>query len=240
MKSAIIIMAKAPVAGTVKTRLEPFLSPEQCAALAECFLRDTIEKTKKLRVQLIIAHTPPEQRSRFDRFEDQKTILHEQRGNDLGERIYSAFQFAFKQNFQAVVMIGTDSPTFPLKFIEQAFEFLEINADAVLGKTIDGGFYLIGLRGRGRALRKEIFECVQWSSPETFSRTKENILRLKLSLKELPDWYDVDEPEDLKRLEKEFNQDESIQKISPQTFKWLAQNLGAGPPAAAAAADTEK
>ena len=74
-------------------------------------------------------------------------------------------------------MIGTDSPTFPRKFIENAFEFLE-NSDAVLGESEDGGYYLIGLK----KLKKEIFESVTWSSPETFEQTARNIEKLRLKI----------------------------------------------------------
>ena len=84
--------------------------------------------------------------------------------------MFNAFKFVFEQKTDAVVMIGTDSPTFPIDYIEQAFEFLETNSDVVLGKTEDGGFYLIGLR----KLPERIFENVEWSSPATFEQIFEN------------------------------------------------------------------
>ena len=117
-------------------------------------------------------------------------------------------------------MIGTDSPTFPFDFIEQAFEFLETNSDVVLGKTEDGGFYLIGLR----KLEKEIFENVAWSSPDTFDRVFENVHRLNLHLREVPAWYDVDEPADLEKLNAEILHNKNAQRRAPETFalirKW--------------------
>lgn len=221
-------MAKAPVAGTVKTRLEPLLSGKQCAALAECFLRDTVEKTKALNKPLIIAYAPPEGRGFFDKFKNHEITVHEQYGDDLGEKIYSTFNSVFERGFDSVVMIGTDSPTFPPEFVEEAFDLFDSGADAVLGKTLDGGFYLVGLLRK--IVRKEIFENIEWSSPRTFLQTKENILRLKLNLKEIADWYDVDEPEDLKRLAGEFEQNESTRKTAPRTFEWVKQNLGTPSP----------
>ena len=110
-------------------------------------------------------------------------------------------------------MIGTDSPTFPAQFITQAFEMLS-ETDAVLGETADGGFYLIGLR----KLKKEIFETIEWSSPKTFEQTARNIENLNLKLSFLPNWYDVDTPDDLKRLKKDLSKNPSI---APKTFEFL-------------------
>lgn len=217
MKTAIIIMAKVPEAGKVKTRLQPRLSPGQAAKFAECLLQDTIAKTAGRQDHLIIAYTPAGRRGFFDQFSQQKFIYTPQKGSDLGERMFNAFDFAFAQKMDSVVMIGTDSPTFPPEFIDQAFEFLE-NTDAVLGETEDGGYYLIGLK----TLIKEIFENVQWSSPETFKQTAENIRKLGLNMARLPKWYDVDEPEDLERLKIELVENS---ELAPKTAGWMKDNV---------------
>jgi len=221
MKRAVIIMAKAPLAGTVKTRLQPHLSAEECARLAACFLHDAISKAKTLKNQLILAYSPAGEIDYFRGFADEKTSFVEQKGDNLGEKMFSAFEFAFAQNVEAAVMVGTDSPTFPADFIEQAFEFLEINSDAVLGKTEDGGFYLIGLRKPDA----RIFEAVRWSSPQAFARVRENIMNLNWHLREVPSWYDVDEAKDLEQLKNEFLNNKNAQKRAPQTFEWITQNI---------------
>jgi glycosyltransferase A (GT-A) superfamily protein (DUF2064 family) len=113
----------------------------------------------------------------------------------------------------------------PLEFIEKALDFLEKNADAVLGKTTDGGFYLIGLR----QLERLIFEKVEWSSAKTFEQTARNIIDLGWQLKKTPDWYDVDEPKDLIKLAEEFKQEKSSRKLAPETFIWLKQNVQENP-----------
>jgi rSAM/selenodomain-associated transferase 1 len=220
MKRAIIIMAKVPAAGNVKTRLQPFLSPAQCAGFAVCLLQDTIKKAESLPHRVIIAYTPPENRDFFDEFCNQDTIFVAQAGADLGERIFSAFHAAFLQKFDSVVMIGTDSPTFPADFIEQAFEFLETNSDIVLGKTADGGLYLIGLRN---PVKKEIFENVAWSTDKTFEHICRNIENSNLRLREVPDWYDIDEKNDLNRLIKEFLHNENAKRRAPHTFNWIKE-----------------
>lgn len=213
-------MAKVPLAGNVKTRLQPYLSPAQCAGFAESLLRDTIIKAESLPHQLIISFTPPEKREFLDEFIKRNTFVVAQSGADLGERMFNAFRFAFERKFDSVVMIGTDSPTFPVDFIEQAFGFLETNSDVALGKTADGGFYLIGLR---KAVRKEIFENVAWSSEKTFEQVCRNIKNLDLRLREVPDWYDVDEENDFNQLKEEFLRSENAKKRAPHTFDWIKQ-----------------
>jgi glycosyltransferase A (GT-A) superfamily protein (DUF2064 family) len=131
--------------------------------------------------------------------------------------MFNAFKFAFSNDSDAVVMIGTDSPTFPADHIEQAFEFLELETDVVLGKTEDGGFYLIGLR----KLDTQIFENVSWSSDETFEQVWENIMDLGLHLREVPSWYDVDEPEDLEKLLYEITHNENARRRAMKTFEYL-------------------
>ncbi len=209
-------MAKVPEAGKVKTRLQPRLTPGQSAAFAECLLHDTIAKVAGKQDHLIIAYSPADGRDFFDQFSKHKIIYIPQKGLNLGERMFNAFDFAFAQKMDSVVMIGTDSPTFPPEFIDQAFGFLE-NTDAVLGETEDGGYYLIGLK----TLKLEIFENVEWSSPETFKQTAENMRMLGLSVSLLPRWYDVDEPEDFERLKIELL---GIDNAAQNTAQWLSKN----------------
>ena len=206
-------MTKVPVAGNVKTRLQPHLTAEQCATLAACFLSDTVSKIESLQIPLIIAFAPVEQRQNLLKILPEEQILVEQTGANLGEKMFNAFQFAFSQNIDAVVMIGTDSPTFPGEFITRAFEKLS-KSDAVIGRTTDGGFYLIGLR----ILRKEIFAAVEWSSPQTFEQTAQNIEKLHLKLARLPDWYDVDTPDDLDVLRADLAKNPDA---APQTFEFI-------------------
>ena len=217
MKCSIVIMAKVPRAGNVKTRLQPFLSPEQSVALSEAFLEDAINKAENQTEELIIAFSPPDERDYFIKFKNDNFLLVEQAGKNLGEKMFNAFEFAFSRNSDAVVMIGTDSPTFPAAFIEQAFEKLRIS-DAVLGETADGGFYLIGLR----TSNKKIFADVEWSSAATFEQTAANIKNTGLKLSLIPDWFDVDLPADLVELQKTPPAD---QVIAPKTFQWLNNNM---------------
>jgi len=212
MKRGIIMMAKVPEPGKVKTRLQPYLTPEQSAAFAKCLLQDTISKAKTFENKLIVAYSPIERRDFFDSLKHHNVVLFAQTGETLGERIFNAFEFAFKNELDSILMIGTDSPTFPGDFLSTAFQILE-QKDSVLGETEDGGFYLIGLR----KLDWRIFENVEWSSEKTFEQTRNNLEKIGFSFAELPIWYDVDEPKDLERLRKDAN----LQEFAPKTYMWL-------------------
>lgn len=214
MKKTIVIMTKVPQAGEVKTRLQPFLSAEQSAEISVCFLQDAEQKAKTVAQNLVIAFSPSENQNLLTDILQSEPILVGQIGKNLGERMFHAFEFAFSRESDAVVMIGTDSPTMPSEFINLAFDFLQTEADVVLGETEDGGFYLIGLRKS----EKRIFANVEWSSPKTFEQTKRNIERLNLSLGELPGFYDVDKPEDLRRLKRELTMNP---QIAPKTAGFL-------------------
>lgn len=209
-------MTKVPSAGNVKTRLASVISPAECEKLAAAFLQDAAAKANAACENVFIAFTPPHAADKLNAFLPAAQSF-PQTGDDLGERMLNAFQLVFAKGFAEVVMIGTDSPTFPIDYFEQAFEYLETNSEIVLGRTADGGFYLVGLR----VLRREIFESVVWSSRETFEQVYRNVQNLGLHLRETPSWYDVDEPPDLNKLKTEILHNANAQRRAPHTFEWI-------------------
>lgn len=216
----LIVMAKYPQEGKVKTRLSPFLSASQAAQLAMCFLKDTLKKAEKLNIKLIVAFSPAESFSDFSTIVSKSTILIEQAGDSLGERINNAFKFAFECNFSPIVMMGTDSPTFPTTEIEKALKLLN-ETECVFGVTQDGGFYLVGLN----QFLPDIFENVEWSSSRTLADCLQNArLILGNEPKFVGDWFDVDEPSDLVKLFKEFLTNKEFFQIAPRTAEWLSNN----------------
>jgi len=209
-------MTKVPAAGNVKTRLQNLISPEDCEKLSLAFLKDAVHKADAACENVFVAFYPPENSEQLRDVLPNREIF-AQSGEDLGERMFFAFEEVFKKGFEEIVMIGTDSPTFPIDYIEQAFEYLETTSEIVLGKTEDGGFYLIGLR----VLRREIFENVAWSTPQTFEQVYQNIHKVDLHLRETPSWYDVDEPADLVKLKNEISQNSNAKRRAPHTFEWF-------------------
>ena len=219
MNPATIVMCKAPFAAEVKTRLTPFLTAEKAADLAGCFAIDAARKAQNICDNTIIAFSG--EKNLLKTILPQNLIWTRQKGADLGERMHNALMFAFERKLSPLVVIGTDSPTLPKEFIENATKILEQNrADTVLGKTDDGGYYLIGLNQPDR----RIFQNVRWSSPETFLQTAQNIESLKLRLKTLSVWYDVDTPEDLRRLKTEIENNPQARELAPTTVAWFEEN----------------
>lgn len=198
MRFAIAIMAKAPRAGEVKTRLCPPFSTTEAAELYRCFLLDKIEQVRMLtKASPAIAYTPEEGRSFFEDFAPGFVLL-PQRGPDLGSRLANTFAQLFAQGYGAAMAIDSDTPTLPLLYLQHAIHLIATpGVDLVLGPSEDGGYYLIGLR----KLYRDLFEDMAWSTaevmPETIRRAETQGLRVAC----LPTWFDIDTADDLERLQ---------------------------------------
>jgi uncharacterized protein len=197
MKKTLIIFAKAPKPGQVKTRLEPDLLPEEACRLYEAFVIDILRATERLRgVTRIVGCTPAQNASFFRSLADRYHVrLMDQQGGDLGERMQKAFEVTYHQGPGPVAIIGTDSPTLPMEFVQEAFTLLR-DHELVLGPSHDGGYYLVGCRKN----IPPIFEGIPWGSDEVFAMTLKRAVDLKLKCALLPFWYDVDTLSDLKLL----------------------------------------
>jgi len=227
MLPACIVMVKAPRAGAVKTRLVPPLSESEAASLAESFARDTVEAARRVVPRVLVAYAPADGRGALEAlFEDEGLLWFEQRGEDLGARIESAASHAFALGLGPVVLVGTDSPTLPASFVEAAVASLSNEeSDVALGPTEDGGYYLVGLRRFFRGL----FRGVEWSTPRVYLQTARNAQSAGLRVRELPRWYDVDTPEDLRRLREELLSDAEARARAPSTLRRLLAQASSRP-----------
>lgn len=195
---AVAIMAKAPQAGEVKTRLCPPLSAREAAELYRCFLLDKIEQVRMLNgASPAIAYTPAEGRPFFEEVAPDFILL-PQSGADLGARLVSSLDQLFAKGYAGAFAIDSDTPSLPVGFLQQALDLIaRPDIDLVLGPCEDGGYYLIGLR----QLHRELFENMPWSTaqvmPETIRRTETKGLKIAC----LPSWFDIDTPDDLERLQ---------------------------------------
>lgn len=218
---AIIVMCQAPVAGTVKTHLVPFLSAEQAANLAASLTIDTVWKAQLLSLYVFVAFEPSDGKDSLKRILPKHLHWTIQEGNNVSERIHNALVHAFQHDCAPLILLDIDSPTVPSEFIEQALTALSgDNADVVLGKTENGGCYLIGVTQPD--LR--IFHNVELTSPHTFEQIRNNVGVLKLRLEVMPTWYAVNSTEDLLRLNEEISSDENIARTAFQTAEWLRLN----------------
>lgn len=192
---ALILFAKDPVEGRVKTRLSSLLDAPTILSLYCRFLGDSIEKICSVaEVDRFIGIASDPQTRYFDDVSRNHPVrLFVQEGGNLGERMRRAFEDRFKEGYERVVIIGSDSPTLPAAYITQA---LQSEKDVVIGPSTDGGYYLIGMYGK----MTDIFESVPWGTDRVLSETLNVLKDQRAETELLPVWYDVDLPEDLRFL----------------------------------------
>jgi uncharacterized protein len=212
------LLAKEPRPGHCKTRLARAASPEWAARVAAALLLDTVERLAAIDAHRVLAFAPPEAEDYFAEVARGRFGLIPQSGVDLGARMAAFFAEQMKAGADAVVLVGTDSPTLPRAFMEEAFQELE-RADVVLGPATDGGYYLIGLspvsagmeeRQRERAARHPltssttlppIFDGMPWGTSRVLHDTMARLSNPAWRLALLPPWYDVDTLEDWRTLQ---------------------------------------
>jgi rSAM/selenodomain-associated transferase 1 len=207
--AALVIFAKAPIPGEVKTRLCPPLTPDEAATLHGSFVLDMLERTKlavtklQLPFHRYLACAPSSELVFFKIMEERQGVhLLDQGGEDLGQRMHLTFAALFAKGYTHVIIVGTDVPTLPLSIYQEALTLLE-KSDVVLGPALDGGYYLIGLKQPA----EQLFTGVPWSTDQVLAVTQQNAKKLGLSVGLTTAWRDVDTLADLQSLITECRED---------------------------------
>ncbi len=189
----LLVYAKQPLPGHVKTRLIGALGAQRAAELHEAMLRDLLAAlgAGSFRLEL-----------RWDGVGgggplDLGLPWALQEGADLGTRLWAGLSGAASSG-SLVAAVGSDTPDLLPARVDLAFDWLERNADVVLGPTRDGGYYLIALRPE--CVRSELFEPMPWSTAALCAATTARCRALGLRWRLLPEAADVDTPADLARL----------------------------------------
>lgn len=200
--AGLALFLKFPEPGTVKSRLAAALGAERAARFYwECALLVLAKALRLHRADVYVFFTPPDRQrdieslvmARFGRFEGRFIA---QRGNTLGERIHHALERLRMIGYDRQLVLGTDSPTLPLEFLQRAVDALA-DADCAIGPTWHGGYYLIGVRRPD----VRVFRDVAWGAGSELGQTYDNATALGWSCALLPRWQDVDTPDDLPFLE---------------------------------------
>jgi uncharacterized protein len=196
--NALVIMAKAPLAGQVKTRLLPTLSPERAARLAKALLVDQLNHVRQMEsADLYLAFAPEEARLLMEQLAPPLFGLFPQQGPDLGARMQGVFEKLFRAGYRNIVLIGSDLVAVPLRFFDQAYRYLEsCQQRVILGPSRDGGYYLIGCNQP----TPELFGEMRWSHDAVLTQTLAKLEGLKIAHELLPGWLDVDTPDDVRAL----------------------------------------
>ena len=203
IQNVLLIFVKYPEPGSVKTRLAKHVGDTNAAHLYRLFVEEILNRTEDENFRRMIFFSPPGKKSEMMDWIGADWEMHPQAGNDLGEKISTAFQFAFKQGAKKVVIIGTDSPLLGKATILKAFDGLDIN-QSVIGPSSDGGYYLLGLS----AFHMELFRGVDWGTSRVFAQTVSRLNKLHIKFTPLEEHFDVDTVDDLMVLKQE------LQKIS--------------------------
>ena len=197
MKRCLIMMAKYPEPGQVKTRLAAEIGAGHAAELSKRFILDLLQTLSSRDWEIQMALYPWERKAEMSAVVGEKYVLVPQQGRDLGERMGHVFIQLFAEAFQEIIMIGTDAPDLPAEFVVEAFSALA-DHDAVLGPACDGGYYLIGFR-RG-VFSPQLLDGLPWSTPEIFVQQLKRLREQNLQVYILPPWQDVDTLADLKKM----------------------------------------
>jgi rSAM/selenodomain-associated transferase 1 len=205
----IILFAKAPVPGHVKTRLQPPLSADAAAALQTAFVSDMLDMLKAGIPDVDLElHTdlPTEAWARHG-------VAHKlQASGGLGTKLLFALAGALMAGRPRAMVVGSDAPTLPASHLRA---LLSCSADVALGPATDGGYYAIGCR----QTHPRMFDGVAWSGPDTLELTQEAARACGLTVETGPEWFDVDMPEDLDRLL-------AVPDLPRQTAAWRKSWLG--------------
>lgn len=193
----VLFYVKYPEKGEVKTRLSSYLDETITVELYRNFILDLLSKLEKLPVEFCICFYPQNAKEKFVEWLGKRYFYIPQEGEDLGQRMKNSFLQAFAAGFRRVILIGSDIPDLPSSLISEAFSFLKTH-DAVIGPTLDGGYYLVGFN-KGSFLPK-VFDGMKWSTSKVYEDTLSFFKKGKHKIHILPKWQDVDTINDLKEL----------------------------------------
>lgn len=201
MGTPVMIFARAPVAGTVKTRLIPAIGAERAAALHAKMLRRTVETAMAAHIGGVSIWCTPSVNDPF--FEALRTELGvrlaAQHGADLGARMHAALAQATAGGGGAIV-VGSDCPFLEAEDLRTAARGLHEGLDVVIGPAADGGYFLVAASRADCAL----FDGVPWGSGDVLRATRAKLARLGWRWRELPVRHDIDRPADLALLGPEW------------------------------------
>lgn len=197
---SIGIFGKKPIPGRVKTRLAASWGDACAAELYECFLRDQLGRFRAAGDRRIIGFAADAGASEwFAEAAAGEWQLWKQPETDLGGRMTRFFETYASEADDRTILIGSDSPSIPDEVLDNAWQVLETR-DCVIGPASDGGYWLIGMRGRSTG-HADLFELVDWSTVAVLRQTIERVRDFGLSLGLLPVWYDVDSIEGVSVLD---------------------------------------
>ncbi|MFC1561751.1 TIGR04282 family arsenosugar biosynthesis glycosyltransferase [candidate division KSB1 bacterium] len=212
--NALVIFAKYPEPGKVKTRLSPELSPVTAAHLYRAMVEDiTAEHIGSELYDTILYVDPDAARAFFRDLFGPNVIIRTQKGNDLGSRMMNTFAETFKAGYENTVIIGSDCPGITFGTVRRAVRSLKNNR-VVIGPSEDGGYYLIGMS----RLVPELFCDMEWSTENVFRQTVSRLDAMEITCSLLEKKYDIDSFHDLENLRDDISRGKITSCIERTSF----------------------
>ena len=192
----IIVFAKEPVLGKVKTRLARAIGETAALQFHEKMLRQTMEMVCEYNLAAVELHvTGNPDHPLFQSLSLEFHVsVHQQKGDDLGEKMFFALEQSLG-NSNYSVLIGTDCPIMGVEYLSNALTALVRGQDAVIGPAEDGGYVLIG----ARTIKKDWFRDISWGSSKVMQQSRSKMQASGAKLEELQTLWDVDHIDDLQR-----------------------------------------
>ena len=211
----LVIMAKAPRPGAVKTRLAPSLSPDSVTSFYSCLLDDTLALAQSLEGVEVAIMCPESDVNGLVRLAGNGASVVAQKGEGLAAGLTSVFAHFAQQRRRRTIAFNSDSPHLPRSVLEDAFEMLASH-DVVVGPTHDGGYYLVG----AKAFHPTLFASDGMGTSTALERLLARARSLELSLGFAVPFYDIDVADDLTRLAAELR---LAPARAPRTAAWLKE-----------------
>lgn len=211
----LVIMAKAPRAGAVKTRLTPSLSHETVASFYRCLLEDTLALGRSLSGVEVAMMCPASDAFELAQLAGNEANVVAQRGEGLAAGLISVFEHFSEDPRRRIIAFNSDSPHLPRSVLEDAFETLAAH-DVVVGPTHDGGYYLVG----AKSSRPTLFANDGMGTSSALERLLLRARALELSVGYAPPFYDIDVSDDLTQLAEELR---LAPARAPRTAAWLKE-----------------
>jgi rSAM/selenodomain-associated transferase 1 len=211
----LVIMAKAPRLGAVKTRLTPSLPLQAVTAFYRCLLGDTLALARALGGVEIAIMCPDSDVNELARLAGHGARVVAQKGEGLAAGLTSVFAHFAEGHQRRIIAFNSDSPHLPCSVLEGAFETLAAH-DAVVGPTYDGGYYLVG----AKASHPTLFIGDGMGTSSALERLLSRARVLELSVGFADPFYDIDVADDLIRLAAELQR---APARAPRTAVWLKE-----------------
>jgi len=209
----LVVMAKAPRPGTVKTRLTSILPEQAVTAFYRCLLEDTLALAQSLSGIDVCIMCPESDVHELALLAGNRARVVAQQGDGLASGLTSVFAHFAKDHEQRVIAFNSDSPHLPGSVLEGAFETLAAH-DLVVGPTHDGGYYLVG----GKSPHPTLFAGDGMGTGSALERLLSRARGLELSVGFADAFYDIDVANDLIRVAAELREAPSR---APRTAAWL-------------------